>query len=202
MSNNKLTRAFLAIEPPTEIRKEIGNIQNNLKKLCPFDVRWVKPEGIHLTLKFFGDVSEEAITAISWVVEENTAITSPLHLKVNKLGLFPSQRRPRVIWIGLEGETASLFSLQDRMERGLETVGYAKEDRPFRAHLTLGRIKAPNEAGALAKIIEDGGDRAAGNFLASGLVLFKSDLTPRGAIYTKLAWFPFSTKVNQILDRQ
>lgn len=194
MSSEKSIRAFLAIEPPAEIRKEIGNIQNSLKRLCPFDVRWVKPDGIHLTLKFFGNVSEEDIMAISRVVEENTAVAPPLHLKVNKLGLFPLRKRPRVLWIGLEGDTASLFAIQDRMERGFEECGFPKEDRPFRAHLTLGRIKAPDETGVLAKIMEDSGDCAAGSFSASGLVFFKSDLTPQGAVYTKLAWFPFGGK--------
>ena len=191
MSNEKSIRAFLAVEPPAEIRKEIGNIQNNLKRLCPFDICWVKPDGIHLTLKFFGNVSEADIVAISGVAERNTQTVAPLHFEVKKLGLFPSQKRPRVLWIGLGGDTSSLFALQGRMERGLEECGFPKEDRPFRAHLTLGRIKAPGETGALAKIMEDSGDCTAGSFIADGLGIFKSDLMPRGAVYTKLAWFPF-----------
>lgn len=191
MNNEKSIRAFLAIEPPAEIRKEIGNIQNNLKRLSPVNIRWVNPGGIHLTLKFFGNISETDIIAISGVTERNTQTLAPLHFEVKKLGLFPSQKSPRVLWIGLGGDTASLLTLQKNLEQGFEECGFTKEERPFRAHLTLGRIKVPDKTGAIAKIVGDGGDCTAGSFSASGLILFKSDLTPQGAIYTKLARFPF-----------
>lgn len=191
MSSEKPIRAFLAIEPPAEIRKEIGNIQNSLKRLCPFDVRWVKPDGIHLTLKFFGNVSEEDIMAISRVVEENTAATSPLHLKVNKLGLFPSRKRPRVLWIGLGGDTPPLLIMQENLEQGFAGCGFTREERPFRLHLTIGRVKTPHISGDPEQFMAKADDWAAGSFIACGLGLFKSDLTPQGAVYTRLAWFPF-----------
>ena len=191
MNDEKSIRAFLAIEPPAEIRQEIGDIQNSLKRRCPFDVRWVKPDGIHLTLKFFGSVSEEDIMAISRVVEENTAVASPLHLKVNKVGLFPSRRRPRVLWIGLGGDTPPLLVMQENLEQGFAGHGFAKEERPFRPHLTIGRVKTPHTSGDPEQFMANADDWAAGSFIAPGLGLFKSDLTPQGAVHTRLAWFPF-----------
>ncbi|MDP2267843.1 MAG: RNA 2',3'-cyclic phosphodiesterase, partial [Deltaproteobacteria bacterium] len=127
MSNDKAVRAFLAIEPAAAIRQEIGNIQNRLKRSCPFDIRWLKPAGIHLTLKFFGNVSEEDIIALSRIVEQHGAMLAPLQLTVKKLGVFPSLQRPRVLWIGLEGETAPLSILQRNLEQGWADCGFAKE---------------------------------------------------------------------------
>ena len=194
VNSEKSVRAFLVIEPPAEILKEIGNIQNRLKKSIPADVRWTRPEGIHLTLKFFGNISESEIAAVSQVVEKHTADAVPLHLEAKTLRVFPSLKRPRVLWIGLQGDTAPLVSLQKNLEREFEDCGFAREERPLRPHLTLGRIKATKETAGLEKTIESGRDFAAGSFCAAGLALFKSDLTPRGAVYTRLAWFPFSAE--------
>ncbi|HLE19186.1 MAG TPA: RNA 2',3'-cyclic phosphodiesterase, partial [Syntrophales bacterium] len=157
MNSEKSVRAFLAIEPPAEILKEIGKIQSRLKEACPFDIRWVKPEAMHLTLKFFGNVSEEEIIAISRVVEKHTAAFAPLQLEVKKLGLFPSLRRPKVLWIGLEGDITSLLVLHNKLEQGFEECGFAKEERSFRPHLTLGRIKIPKCSGNPEHFLRDGG---------------------------------------------
>lgn len=194
VNGEKSVRAFLAIEPPAEILKEIGKIQSSLKMACPFDVRWVKPEAMHLTLKFFGNVSEEAIIVISRIVEEHTAVFAPLQLEIKKLGLFPSLRRPKVLWLGLKGDITSLLVLHNKLEQGFEECGFAREGRSFQPHLTLGRIKIPKCSGNPEQFLRDGGGCEAGSFLAGGLGLIKSDLTPRGAVYTRLAWFPFSAK--------
>ena len=191
MSNDKTIRTFLAIVPSAEVWQEIGNIQSRLKRSCPFDIRWLKPESIHLTLKFFGNVSGEDIIALSRVVEQHSAVLAPLKLIVKKLGVFPSLQRARVFWIGLEGETAPLSTLHKNLEQGWAAYGFAKEDRSFRPHLTIGRIKSSRLTGDPVKFMDQAGDWSAGSFRADGLVLFQSDLTPQGAVYTKLAWFPF-----------
>jgi 2'-5' RNA ligase len=191
MSNDKAVRTFLAIELPAEIRQIVADIQNKLKRSCPFDIRWLKPESIHLTLKFFGNVSGDDIIALSRVAEQHSAVLAPLQLAVKKLGVFPSLQRPRVLWIGLSGETAPLVTLHKKLEQGWADCGFAKEDRPFRPHLTIGRIKSSRLDGDPVKFMAQAGDWSAGSFRADGLVLFQSDLTPQGAIYTELARFPF-----------
>jgi 2'-5' RNA ligase len=191
MSNDRMIRAFLAITPAAEVLQEIGNLQSRLKPSCPFDIRWLKPENIHLTLKFFGSVSEEDIMVLARIVEQHSPVLAPLQLTVTKLGVFPSLQRPRVLWIGLEGETAPLSTLQQKLEQGWVACGFTKEDRPFQPHLTIGRIKSSRSAGDPVTFLAQAGDCSAGSFRADGLTLFQSDLTPRGAVYTQLAWFPF-----------
>lgn len=191
MSNDKTIRAFLAIAPPAEIWQEIGKIQNRLKRSCPFDIRWLKPESIHLTLKFFGGASRDDIVALSRVVEQHSSVFAPVQLTVAKLGVFPSLQRPRVLWIGLSGETTPLSTLQQNLEQGWADCGFAKEDRPFRPHLTIGRIKSSRLVGDPVKFLAQAGDWSAGSFRADGLTLFQSELTPQGAVYTQLARFPF-----------
>ncbi len=191
MNNSKAIRAFLAIEPSPEVCKEMGNIQNSLKRSLPFEVRWVRPEVIHLTLKFFGDISATDVLTLSPVVERYTAPSLPLHLTVHKLGFFPSGKHPRVLWIGLEGDVGPLLVLQKNLEQGLDHCGFAGETRPFRPHLTMGRVKSARPTGDMEKFMAAAGDWSAGSFAADGLGLFQSDLTPQGAVHTRLAWFPF-----------
>lgn len=191
MSNDEQIRAFLAIEPPTAIRQEIGLIQARLKQSCPFDVRWVKPQGIHLTLKFLGDISPADVLTISRVAEKYTGTVPSLHFDICDLGVFPSGKHPRVLWIGLEGDILPLLTLQKNLETGLEECGFPRETRPFRPHLTLGRIKSARISGDAEPFMTRTGNWSAGSFDAAGLGVFQSDLTPQGAVYTRIAWFPF-----------
>jgi 2'-5' RNA ligase len=191
MSNEKAIRAFLAIDPPEEIFSEIINIQERLRKAIQGDIRWARPEGIHLTLKFFGYVYESDIANISHVVKNNVAKTKALMLNVRSVGVFPSANRPRVLWLGIDGDTEALINLQMEIDAGLQDYGFKKEDRPFRPHLTLARIKEYKGLTGLAETVKKNEDYIAGSFTAGGLTLFKSDLKPTGAIYTKLDYFPF-----------
>jgi 2'-5' RNA ligase len=191
MSDEKAIRAFLAVDPPQEIFNGIIKIQERLRKAIQGDIRWVRPEGIHLTLKFFGYVYESDIANISHVVKNNVANMKALMLNVTNLGAFPSVNRPRVLWLGIDGDTDALINLQTEIDAGFQDYGFKKEDRPFRPHLTLARIKEPKGLVGLAETVTKNEDYIAGSFTVSGLTLFKSDLKPTGAIYTKLAHFPF-----------
>lgn len=191
MADRGTIRAFLAMDPPPEVLRRIADIQEVLKKTLRGSISWVRPEGIHLTLKFFGDMAAEDIQPISEVVSRQAAETRPLHLNIKGLGVFPGIRRPRVLWLGVGGEVARLIALQGVLDQGFETCGIKKEERPFRAHLTLARIKSPQGLSGLDKVLEEKEAESAGSFEAKGLILFKSDLTPKGAIYTVLADFPF-----------
>lgn len=114
-----------------------------------------------------------------------------LMLNVRNIGAFPSVNRPRVVWLGIDGDTDALISLQAEIDTGFQEYGFKKEDRPFQPHLTLARVKEPKGLVGLAETVKKNEDYVAGNFTVSGLTLFKSDLKPTGAIYTKLSYFPF-----------
>ncbi len=195
MSEEKAIRAFLAADPPREVLDEIARIQDRFKKVIKGEIRWVRPEGIHLTLKFFGYISESDIENISLVVKNNTGGVRPFKLNIRKAGVFPGASRPRVLWLGIDGDVSTLIGLQREIDLGLQAYGFKIEERPFKPHLTLARIKEPKGLIGLAKIMEKSEDHAAGSFTVEGLNFFKSELRPQGAIYTKLAYFPFSTSL-------
>ncbi len=185
-------RAFLAADPPPEILERIAAIQRELKKTVQGSIAWVRPEGIHLTLKFFGNIAPEQAEVIVTEVRRSVPGTPPLSLCGRSLGVFPDPHRPRVIWLGLDGDVARLSALQEKIETGLETCGFAREERPFRAHLTLARIKDRRGLVGLEQALKNPRLQEAGGFIVDKLTLFRSELTPKGAIYTRLATFPFA----------
>jgi 2'-5' RNA ligase len=190
MADEKI-RTFLAIDLPGDIREKIGDIQAGLKGALE-GVRWTRPEGIHLTLKFFGDIDKSMIGSISNIVEKRTKGFGPLSLAMGRMGAFPNPGRARVLWIGLEGEIEKLASLQCGMEDDLETLGFPKETRSFKPHLTLGRARSSRGMiTGLREAMERIGHENRNPFPAEGITLFKSDLLPGGAVYTKLAYFSF-----------
>jgi 2'-5' RNA ligase len=183
-------RSFLAVDLPTEVKDGLGRIQEHLKALIG-GIRWTRPEGIHLTLKFFGDISREEMARISGAAEPAAAKLSPFPLTVEGLGVFPDLKRPRVLWIGMGGQLDILSGLQREIDAALEAHGFKREERSFKPHLTLGRFRSPGEAAGLEKVFAKRNDYRAGDFTAEGLTLFRSDLTPKGAIYAALKFFPF-----------
>jgi RNA 2',3'-cyclic 3'-phosphodiesterase len=185
-------RAFLALDPPAEILARVGILQERLRGLIRGDIRWVRPEGIHLTLKFFGDISPADVGRIAAIVAAAAANQRPLSLSLGGVGVFPDPRRPRVLWLGLNGDLPPLLSFQQGLERALAGIGFPPEGRPFRAHLTLARIRSPRGLTGLGPVLEKGGAAAAGGFVAAAVGLWRSELTPRGAIYTRLHDFPLA----------
>jgi 2'-5' RNA ligase len=169
----------------------MGRIQEELKRTVRGMIRWVRPEGIHLTLKFFGDITGDDITRIADAAEQEATTKKPLELQVKTVGVFPDLKRPRVVWLGMAGDVDRLLALQTALDKRFAALGFPKEDRPFRAHLTLGRIKTSKGLLGMAQAVEQGAAAEAGSFRAEGLTLFKSDLKPAGAVYTKLSEFPF-----------
>lgn len=149
-------------------------------------MRWVSPEKIHLTLKFFGNIEESRIDPIFESIEEPLRKTLPFFLKVRGIGAFPHLKNPRVIWIGLVDEREILASLQKLIEAPLEKIGFRPEDRPFHPHLTLGRMKSSRGKQDLVGRMERYREEEFGDFQVERAVLFKSDLRPSGPIYTRL----------------
>lgn len=181
-------RSFIAIELSPSIKAKIEEIQNNLKSLTS-DVRWVRPEGIHLTLKFLGTIEEESIPEISDIIRKCSTGTTAFTLKVQSLGAFPNEKNPKVIWAGVEDDSGTLAKLQQALENRLSSIGFKVEKRAFSPHLTLGRLKSPKEKGVLTQGLEDYKHLEFGTFEAKEVCLFKSELKPGGAIYTKLKTF-------------
>jgi len=180
-----LVRSFLAIELPKPILRKIEEVQGDLKS-AHADVRWVNPEKIHLTLKFFGNIEESRIDPIFKSIEEPIRNTPPFSLKMRGVGAFPKMNNPRVIWMGLVEGREVLISFQKQIEGQLEKIGFLSEDRPFHPHLTLGRMKSSLGKRELVEKIEKHREKEFGDFQVDRVVLFKSDLRPTGPIYTSL----------------
>ncbi len=192
MTSENMMRTFLALDPPPEILRKIITMQDTLKKQIPRGVRWVNPDGIHLTLKFLGNIFPSHRDGIQSLLPEIVGAHFAFTLSAGRIGVFPGIAKPRVIWVGIGGETQSLFALQQDIEEALESIGFPRENRPFRAHLTLGRVKDPQACQGMETVIAQGQGFVAGRFKAANLLFIKSTLTPTGAIYSHLANFPLA----------
>ncbi|MEN6622849.1 MAG: RNA 2',3'-cyclic phosphodiesterase [Smithella sp.] len=190
MDTEKKIRAFLAIEPSAEALAAIARLQEKLKREIGGPISWTRPQGNHLTLKFFGYVSQADVENICTAVKKITETASSLLLNIEKIGVFPDQKRPRVLWVGTGGEIEKLTLLQKKLDEEFAVIGFPAENRPFRAHLTLGRIKDARLTAGLSEALKKHIDFTAGEFRAEELILFQSKLSPKGAIYTRLASFP------------
>ena len=183
-------RSFLAFELPPEIREQIEAVSRELQRLA-LPVRWVKVHNIHLTIVFLGSVDEDAIDAIKEKVQQVVKGFSTIRTRLKGVGAFPNWRRPRVIWVGMNGDIERLSNLRDALQRELEVLGFKPEKRPFRAHLTLGRFKGVIEQDEELKwILDRHHDMNSELYSLNELVLFKSDLKPDGPVYTKMASWP------------
>jgi 2'-5' RNA ligase len=152
--------------------------------------RWVRPEGIHLTLKFLGDVPSERLPAVYRAVQQACGGRQAFEIEVGGLGCFPNARRPRVIWAGVREETGQLVDLQGAIEAALEPAGFRRERRAFTPHLTLARIKqraSARDIAALGQMVAASQDETRITQQATQVQVIKSDLRPEGAVYTVLS---------------
>ena len=192
--SEKNIRAFLAIDPPEDILQAMSRLQEKLMREIGGRISWTKPQGQHLTLKFFGDISTEDVKNICSAVQNRVTSESSLNLKIEKLGVFPDARRPRVIWCGVTGDVENLSVLQRQLDSDFAGICFPGEDRPFQAHLTLGRIKDSRGLTGINEALKKYSAFAAGEFNCTELILFQSKLSPQGAVYTKLAEFALGGK--------
>jgi 2'-5' RNA ligase len=146
----------------------------------------VRTQNIHLTLKFLGDINPGDLDDIDGAMADAAAGFAPLTLKIGGIGFFPGIKRPRVVWVGLGGEIANLLDLQRNLEDRLATVGFVREKRSFKAHLTLGRIRQAADPATIRRILKEYIDLGDHQFIADRITLFKSDLKPCGAEYSPL----------------
>jgi 2'-5' RNA ligase len=182
-----LVRCFIAIELPDELIKELAVLIAGLKNRSPSIVRWVDPKGIHITLKFLGEVSEELIDEIVLSMEETASSNRPFKLQVGGVGAFPNLNRPQLAWVGVKGEMDKLNTLQKKIEQNIEQLGFPREKRDYSPHLTLGRVRneAPDfDRQKLGKLLSTTTFASNVPVDVEAVHLFKSQLTPAGAIYT------------------
>jgi 2'-5' RNA ligase len=178
-------RTFIAFELPDAIIQTAGELQLDLKARG-LKLRWVRPQNMHLTLRFLGDIAPERTAELAQAMRRTVRAAAPLELSIQGMGVFPGLRRPRVLWIGLGGRTDELKKLQADLEEELAALEFQREHRPFTAHLTLARIDRWIDAQQLLQGIEDVGGFKPRTFQASELILFRSDLKPQGPVYTPL----------------
>jgi 2'-5' RNA ligase len=187
----KQVRTFIAIELDETINAALTDLQEQLKAKAPRgSVRWVRPEGIHLTLKFLGDVPVSRIEVVEQTLAQACAGFPAFSFSVGELGCFPNPRRPRVVWVGVQEESGTLKRLQKAVEDGMAKLGFAPEGRRFHAHLTLGRTQRRASSGdvrRLGQLVSETDIGELGQMEARAVSLIKSDLRPTGAVYTRLA---------------
>jgi len=182
-------RAFVALKLPENIISSIKRIQEDLK-LYRFPVRWVRPEKMHLTIKFFGEIAESDIKKIGAEMNNCVGGYAPLYLSAKGIGVFPGIARPRVIWAGISGEASLLFDLRNALENRFEEISFKREDRPFKGHLTIGRFRERADSGRLIDALKKFQSFESEIFVAEKLYLYKSDLRPEGPVYTELLSAP------------
>lgn len=178
-------RTFIAFELPPAVISLLDKVQQDLERL-KIRARWVRPENIHLTLKFLGDITPDHIDKIGAAMTAAAFEFSPVTLSVRGVGVFPGIKRPRVIWVGLGGDIRSLFAFQSRLEEKLAGAEFPKDKRPFKAHLTLGRIKQAANPASIRQMITNYAGLCSEEFTFNQVILFKSDLKPSGAVYSNL----------------
>jgi len=189
-----MVRTFVAIELTPQVLERLADTQARLQRGPGGRAgRWVRPEGIHLTLKFLGDVAEEKLGAVYEAVRQACEGHSSVPLEIAGLGCFPNARRPRVVWVGVREGTGQLAALQRDIEARLERLGYPPEGRTFTPHLTLARVRQEalrSEVEALGRSVSESDVDLVAEMLAESVHVMKSDLQPGGAVYTELLRAP------------
>lgn len=183
--HRKSMRLFIAIEITDEIKRQLVDVQQQLKGSA-VDASWPRPEGIHLTLKFLGEVPEAKAQEIMRTLTTAVRGTGQFRLEVGGVGTFPNPGNARVVWVGLSGDGGKLSSLQASVDEAMTGIGFERDNRGFTPHLTLGRIKSIRSRDAWTKALEAVKDLRLPAFEVSSVSLMKSELKPAGAVYTEM----------------
>lgn len=184
-------RIFLAIELPESIRAELAILAERLRQ-CGMRSGWVKPDRMHLTVRFYGNISTAQVeTLIQWITPRYAEL-SPFSLALQGTGVFPGPRKPSVVWAGLATVPEPLQNARQIAEAGAQQIGLAPEKRPFRPHLTLARIRNPQFGPPLLSLLKKESHWRTNEFQVSDVALFHSNLKPSGPVYTRIARFTLS----------
>jgi 2'-5' RNA ligase len=179
-------RAFIAVDISPEVRSNIKVGMEDLRKLG-MDMKHVKPESVHLTIKFLGEMDDDLVPIIAESMDAIAGAQRPLELRARGMGCFPNPGKPRVAWVGCEDPAKAAEGLAGRVEDEMAGLGFEKEARGFKTHLTIGRFRDGERGGpAFLRFLEANSKRDFGAFVAGELILFKSVLLPDGAVYSSV----------------
>lgn len=188
MSTPEEARLFVAVDLDDSVREVLGALQDELRRPGLTGLRWVRPEGVHLTLKFLGETPVTKIGEIEQALAGAAQAVAAHTLSLGKLGTFGGRQSPRVLWLDLRGDVSALHRLQQAVEKALAPLGFPAEDRSFSPHLTLARIR-PEDAREAARALNEGLHAVhvpVTEIRVSEISLMRSKLGPGGAVYTRL----------------
>jgi len=178
-------RTFIAVELPEQTKQELQGMAEELRR-AGVHAAWVRPDRIHLTLRFLGEIEEEQARAVGEFLARECCGTNPFECALQGVGAFPNVRRPSVIWAGVGPFEGGLADTQRIAEHAAASIGLKPEKRPFCPHLTLGRIRRPEKADQLRHALEPLKRFRGREFCVDGVILFSSTLTPKGPIYERV----------------
>ena len=188
-------RCFLAVPLSEEVKKALQAMQSKLAGvLRPPDAKigWVRPEGLHITLNFFGDIEPSLVESIAVATEKTVALQTCFHLDFRGLGAFPNLGRPRVLWTGLTF-APGLLELHERLGRHFSEAGLPWENKPLKPHVTLGRVRMEKRRGSIAEAMKKDLRQNFGSCEVRRIVLYRSHLQPGGSVYEELTSFSMQT---------
>ena len=191
-------RTFIAVGVPAAAQQTLADAAGQLRAHMPPAVRWAAPEGMHLTLKFLGNIAPARVAPLRAAIAAAAQETAPFELRLSGLGVFPNPRRPRVLWAGVAGDTDALPALQQSVERASLALGFTPESRPFAPHITLGRVRQNADTSAL-RLVGEAIDAAPplppSSWTVDAVQLMQSVPTPGGMRYVELGAAKFGRPV-------
>ncbi|MCF7810335.1 RNA 2',3'-cyclic phosphodiesterase [bacterium] len=191
MNQTEIIRAFIAIDTPESAKSAIKLIQDKLKNIRDAKVTWVKPQGVHLTLKFLGDIRKSQIPEISACLRNCAKAVPPFELTSTTCGAFPGLKRPRILWLGLDGGQ-QLIQLQLDIRKSLDQLGFDPDNKEYHPHLTVGRVRSIESDSRLTSIYKEITFPQI-VWQAFDVRLMSSTLKPSGAEYEVIERYEFKT---------
>ena len=175
-------RTFIAVEIPDDIKEKVGDYLDSIRGMFDNKMKWIFPGNLHFTIKFLGEVQQSDIGVLEECVSNTASGFDPFVIGLSGIGFFPSERNPRVIWLGADGGGDGLLEVYHKLESCLEHHGFDRDSKPFSPHLTIGRVRkhlklvVPKEINEFEPV----------TFKVNSLAIIKSVLTPRGPVYERL----------------
>jgi len=184
-----MIRAFIAVDLTDSVRERVSALQERLRS-SRADVSWVAPANLHLTLKFLGNIEEDPIGSLKEALGSAAKELKPFSIRLEGIGAFPKTTSPRVLWVGVEAGKEELIGLGHAIHKACCSIGFPEEERPFSPHLTIGRVRSHQETASLIQKLQTAEFSSSEPIPVKEVVLFRSDLSPKGPTYSPLAVLP------------